>query len=174
MFGKTSQEWRFPAAPISVGFMILCLDQEALCNLSKRHYRSVTYEAIGALVSSALPCLLNLVTAFSDIFADATLLVYMGIPKENWCMTLDVSLSSACVIVLILLHDLWPPDGFPAWVHICRKQASAQKMFCGCLKDYWQWVLEILPDSLTSALSFSCHLDTLPKIQPSCNFHCIT
>lgn len=66
----------------------------------------MTYEAIGALVSSALPCLLNLVTAFSDIFADATLLVYMGIPKENWCMTLDVSLSSACVIVLILLHDL--------------------------------------------------------------------
>lgn len=66
----------------------------------------MTYSAIGALVRSVLPCLLNLVTAFRDIFADATLLVYMGIPKENWCMTLDVNLSSACVIVLILLHDL--------------------------------------------------------------------
>lgn len=62
--------------------------------------------------------------SFQWHFADATLLVYMGIPKENWCMTLDVNLSSACVIVLILLHDPWPPGGFAAWVHVCKRQAS--------------------------------------------------
>lgn len=62
--------------------------------------------------------------SFQWHFADATFLVYMGIPKENWYMTLDVNLSSACVIVLILLHDLWPPGGFPPWVHVCKRQAS--------------------------------------------------
>lgn len=35
IFGKTSQEWRFPTSPIAVGFMILCLDQEALSSLAK-------------------------------------------------------------------------------------------------------------------------------------------
>lgn len=86
--------------------MILCLDQEALCRLAERRYRFLTYWATGASVSSVLPCLLNLVTAFSDILLMQLFWLYMGIPKENWCMTLDVNLSSACVIVLILLHDL--------------------------------------------------------------------
>lgn len=103
--------------------------------------------------------------SFQWHFADATLLVYMGIPKENWCMTLDVNLSSACVIVFILLHDLWPPGGFVAWVHICKRQASTWRMLRGCLKDFWRWVLEIPPDFLASALSLRCHLHILPQIQ---------
>lgn len=108
-------------------------------------------------ISSALPCLLYLVTALSDILLMQLFHSRRASRKENWSMTLDVNLSTACDTVLILQNDLWP-DGFLAWGYFCKGPTSASRRLQNCLENFWQWVLEIplgwVPLLLTSTFWF--------------------
>lgn len=65
-------------------------------------------------------------------------------PKENWSITLDVNLSSACDTVLILWNDLWP-DGFLAWGYFYKGQTLALRKLRNCLEHFWQWALRVEP-----------------------------
>lgn len=81
---KKSDSWRYHSQQ---SFMYLCLEQETTtvfcCDPHKESWKTLDSLAIDALVSRALPCLLYLVTAFSDILLMLLLHSTRAAPKET-------------------------------------------------------------------------------------------
>lgn len=144
--------------------MYLCLDRETTFiqypfAAFSSHWELLISWAIGAWISSALPCLLYLVTAFSDILLMQLFHSMRASPKENSSMTLDVNLSTACDTVLILRNDLWP-DGFLAWGSFCKWWTSAVKSCLTVLRTFdsgsWKTHLVEFPSFWHQHSGFSC------------------
>lgn len=137
------------------------------CSLQE-HRGLLIYWALSALMSSALPCLLCLVTAFNAILLMQLFLSMRASPKENWSMTLDVNLSSACDTVLTLQNDLWA-DSVLVWGILQRTDLSTESLH-NCLENFWWWGWEIPPGWTASPpdinfLVWAAHLGLVPKLQ---------